>query len=130
MYHAIGFNDEALHKGRGTQQANELIQEIYEANKKHLEVDNFIHVRFEITSDGSISTIKKLIEENKVDMLSIMDHSPGQGQFKTLESWKRHHLKCYQLQEDEVEEYLKDKASKDKIGIVEDINLFIEKYSK
>lgn len=124
MYHAIGFNDEALHKGRGTQQANELIQKIYEANKEHLGVDNFIHVRFEITSDGSISTIKKLIEENKVDMLSIMDHSPGQGQFKTLESWKHHHLKCYQLEENEVEEYLKDKASKDKVTIVEDLVQF------
>lgn len=124
MYHAIGFNDEALHKGRGTEQANELIQEIYEANKQHLGVDNFIHVRFEITSDGSVSTIKKLIEENKVDMLSIMDHSPGQGQFKTLESWKHHHLKCYQLEENEVEEYLKDKASKDKVTIVEDLVQF------
>jgi alpha-D-ribose 1-methylphosphonate 5-triphosphate diphosphatase len=124
MYHAIGFNDEALHKGRGTQQANELIQEIYEANKAHLGVDNFIHVRFEITSDGSISTIKKLIVENKVDMLSIMDHSPGQGQFKTLESWKNHHLKCYQLEENEVEEYLKDKASKDKVSIIEDLVQF------
>jgi alpha-D-ribose 1-methylphosphonate 5-triphosphate diphosphatase len=92
MYHAVGFNDEELSKGRGTEQSRELIEEIYEANKAHLGVDNRIHTRFEITSESSLETIKELITKNKVDMLSIMDHSPGQGQFKTLEAWKKYHL--------------------------------------
>ncbi len=121
MYHAIGFNDEELSKGRGTEQSRDLIEEIYEANKKHLGVDNLVHARFEITSETSLPTIKKLIEEKKVDMLSIMDHSPGQGQFKTLESWKKYHLSAYDFDEENVEEYLAKKTSKDKVGIVEDL---------
>jgi len=59
MYHAIGFNDEELSKGRGTGQSKELIEEIYEANKKHLGVDNLVHARFEITSETSLATIKQ-----------------------------------------------------------------------
>ncbi len=121
MYHAVGFNDEELQKGRGTKESQELIQEIYRANKSHLGVDNLIHVRFEITSHSSIKTIKELIKSDKVDMLSIMDHSPGQGQFKTLESWKEHHLVCYEIEEHEVDEYLKRKNSKDKVGVIEDL---------
>lgn len=124
MYHAIGFNDEELQKGRGTTQSKELIEEIYEANKSHLGVDNFIHVRFEITSTSSIDTIKQLINEKKVNMLSIMDHSPGQGQFKTMESWKKYHLKSYEINEDEVEAYIKSKVSKDTVGVVEDLVKF------
>lgn len=124
MYHAVGFNDEELQKGRGTVESKELIQEIYEANKSHLGVDNFIHVRFEITSHNSIKTIKNLINDKKVNMLSIMDHSPGQGQFKTLESWKEHHLKCYEIDEEEVEDYIKNKVSKNKTDIVEDLVKF------
>ena len=124
MYHAIGFNDEELHKGRGTEQSQELIEEIYKANQSHLGADNFIHVRFEITSHSSIPVIKDLINQNKVNMLSIMDHSPGQGQFKTLESWKKYHLASYELEEHEIEEYIKIKNSKDKIGVVEDLVSF------
>ncbi len=124
MYHAIGFNDEELSKGRGTEQSSELINEIYEANKKHLGVDNLVHARFEITSETSLPAIKKLIEDKKVDMLSIMDHSPGQGQFKTLESWKKYHLAAYEINDEDVEEYLKTKSSKDKVGIVEDLVRF------
>lgn len=124
MYHAIGFNDEELQKGRGTEQSQELIEEIYEANQSKLGIDNFIHARFEITSHSSINIIKKLIQENKVNMLSIMDHSPGQGQFKTMEKWKKYHLKSYQISEDEVDAYIKSKASKDKVGVVEDLVKF------
>ncbi|MDX1809670.1 MAG: alpha-D-ribose 1-methylphosphonate 5-triphosphate diphosphatase [Sulfurospirillaceae bacterium] len=124
MYHAIGFNDEELQKGRGTEQSSELIEELFEANKSNLEVDNLIHARFEITSHSSINTIKKLIKSKKVNMLSIMDHSPGQGQFKTMESWKKYHLKSYQISEDEVEAYIKSKAGKDKVGVVEDLVKF------
>lgn len=121
MYHAIGFNDEELSKGRGTEQSKELIEEIFEANKAHLGVDNLVHARFEITSESSLETVKKLISDKKVDMLSIMDHSPGQGQFKTLESWKKYHLSAYTIDDEDVEEYLKNKTSKDKVGIVEDL---------
>lgn len=124
MYHAVGFNDEELSKGRGTEQSKELIEEIYEANKKHLGVDNLVHARFEITSESSLSTIKRLVEDKKVDMLSIMDHSPGQGQFKTLESWKKYHLSAYEIDDEDVEDYIKSKTSKDKKGIVEDLVRF------
>ncbi len=127
MYHAIGFNDEELNKGRGTQQSKELIEEIFKANKNHLGVDNLVHARFEITSESSLETIKQLIIDRKVDMLSIMDHSPGQGQFKTLESWKKYHLSAYEIADEDVEEYLKNKTFKDKVGIVEElVNFGIE----
>ena len=129
MYHAISFNDEELQKGRGTEQSKELIEELFEANKSDLEVDNLIHARFEITSHSSIDTIKELIKNKRVNMLSIMDHSPGQGQFKTMESWKKYHLKFFQISEDEVEAYIKSKASKDKIYVVEDLVRFAQSHN-
>jgi alpha-D-ribose 1-methylphosphonate 5-triphosphate diphosphatase len=121
MYHAIGFNDEELSKGRGTEQSKELIREIFEANQQHLGVDNRIHIRFEITSESSLESIKELIKDKKADMLSLMDHSPGQGQFKTLESWKKYHLTAYDIDEEDVDAYIQTKTNKDKIGIVEDL---------
>jgi len=124
MFHAVGFNDGELSKGRGTEQSRELIEEIYQANTQHLGVDNLIHARFEITSESSLETVKELIKDKKINLLSIMDHSPGQGQFKTLEAWKKYFLKTYTINEDEVEEYLERKASKDKKSVVEDLVSF------
>jgi alpha-D-ribose 1-methylphosphonate 5-triphosphate diphosphatase len=124
MFHAVGFNDGELSKGRGTEQSRELIEEIYQANRQYLGVDNLIHARFEITSESSLETVKELIEAKKINLLSIMDHSPGQGQFKTLEAWKKYFLKTYTINEDEVEEYLERKASKDQKSVVEDLVSF------
>lgn len=129
MYHAVGFNDEELRKGRGTEQSKELIEEIYEANKKHLGVDNLVHARFEITSESSLFTIKQLISEKKISMLSLMDHSPGQGQFKTMEAWKKYHLSTYDITDEDVEEYIKSKTSKDKVGIVEELVAFVREHN-
>ncbi len=124
MYHAIGFNDEELSKGRGTEQSRELIEEIYSANRAHLGVDNRVHARFEITSHSSIDTVKKLIEDGKADMLSLMDHSPGQGQFKTLESWKKYHLAAYDFDTSNLDEYLEKKSTTDRKGVVEELVKF------
>lgn len=123
MYHAISFNDEELNKGRGTEQSKELIEKIHNL-KDYLLVDNLVHARFEITSETSLPTIKQLIDENKINLLSIMDHSPGQGQFKTLESWKKYHLHAYDIKEHEIEEYLKRKVKKDTFGIIENLVKF------
>jgi len=128
MYHAIGFNDELWQKGRGTEQSSELIEALFTANKAELQVDNFTHARFEITSHSSVDTIKKLIIEKKINMLSIMDHSPGQGQFKTMESWKNYHLRSYQIGEDEIEEYIKRKDNKDTAHVVEDLVRFAQSH--
>jgi len=131
MYHAVGFNDEELRKGRGTEQSKELIEKIYESNKKHLGVDNLIHARFEITSLTSVLVIKQLIKEKKINMLSFMDHSPGQGQFKTLELWKKYHLSAYDINEQEIEEYLVNKISKKNNeinNVIEDLANFALSY--
>jgi alpha-D-ribose 1-methylphosphonate 5-triphosphate diphosphatase len=122
IFHAIGFNDEELSK-RGTEKSKELIENI-NSSKDNLLVDNFIHTRFEITSETSLSVIKNFIKENKINLLSIMDHSPGQGQFKTLEAWKKYHLYAYDIKEEEIGEYLKRKSSKETIGVIEELVKF------
>ncbi len=130
MLHAIGFNDEELTRNRrGTEKSAELINEIYVSNKQFLKIDNFIHARFEITSRSSLDTVKKLIKEHKINLLSIMDHSPGQGQFKTLESWKKYHLSAYSFDTKYIDEYIEKKLSADKTGIVEDLVKFAISYN-
>lgn len=116
MFHAIGF-EENPKKKRSLYLAQHQIEEIYKANKKHLGVDNFIHARFELSATDAIAPIKELINAGMIQLLSLMDHSPGQGQFKTLEKFKTYYSSYYGLNDDEVQDVVDKKLNKDDVKI-------------
>ena len=115
MFHAIGF-EENPKKKRSVALAIEQIEKINEANSHHLGVDNLVHARFELSASEAAEPIKKCIDKGYVKLLSLMDHSPGQGQFKTLESFKNYYGAYYDLNEEQVNEVVEKKLNKnDKI---------------
>lgn len=109
MFHAVAFNDAAISGNRATETAAQIIRRITEANRDQLGVDNLIHARYEITSFDSIKVIKELIQDECVQLLSVMDHTPGQGQFKSIETWKRFHLPVYKLSDREADDIIRQK---------------------
>ena len=121
MFHAIGF-EENPKKKRSLEFAKHQIEEIYEANKKHLGVDNFVHARFELSATDAVEPIKELIDLGKIQLLSLMDHSPGQGQFKTLDKFKTYYSNYYGLNDDEVQDVVNKKLNKDEDKINDLIN--------
>lgn len=48
------------------------------------------HLRYEIDNLDCYADVKNMIEEGMVDLLSFMDHTPGQGQYKNLEIYRKH----------------------------------------
>jgi alpha-D-ribose 1-methylphosphonate 5-triphosphate diphosphatase len=48
-------------------------------------VDHRVHARFEITFPKALSVIEALIAEGAVDLISLTDHTPGQGQYRDIE---------------------------------------------
>lgn len=57
--------------------------------------DNRVHVRYEITDPRSFAIVERLIAEGIAGLLSFMDHTPGQGQFKDVASYKAYFGKVY-----------------------------------
>ncbi len=112
MFHAIAFNNDALVGLRGHENAARLIELLYRANKEMLAVDNLIHARFEITSFSSAPILMKFIDMGLIRLLSFMDHSPGQGQFKSLEKWKEFHVPVYELNDGQVAAILDEQRHK------------------
>lgn len=114
MFHAIAFNDEALVGQRGTATAARLIEQIAKANGKLLAIENLVHGRFEITSSTSVAQLKRLMRDGMIHILSFMDHSPGQGQFKTLEKWKQYHMPVFELSDEDAGRILAGREEKKK----------------
>jgi len=115
MFHAIAFNEESLVGQRGNDAAKQLIEAIFEGNNSMLAIDNFVHARFEITSFSSVAIIKDLMRRNLVQILSFMDHSPGQGQFASLQKWKDYHVPVFDLSEKTVQDIITQQAFKKSI---------------
>lgn len=53
-------------------------------------IDHRIHARFDITLENADAVILDLIDAGCVDLISFMDHTPGQGQYRDLERYVSH----------------------------------------
>lgn len=51
-----------------------------------LKVDHKVHARFEITFPDALRVVEGLISEGAVDLVSLTDHTPGQGQYRDIEA--------------------------------------------
>jgi alpha-D-ribose 1-methylphosphonate 5-triphosphate diphosphatase len=64
-------------------------------------VDHKVHARFEVTDDGSEAPLADLLADGQCDLLSFMDHSPGQGQFSELAAYVAYMTRTYHVSEAE-----------------------------
>lgn len=49
-----------------------------------------LHLRCELPEEGSLAVIEELADTLPVGIVSMMDHTPGQGQFRDLEWFRRY----------------------------------------
>jgi len=80
----------------------------YVGRKRHASsmIRHRIHYRYEITNVTGIQQVHDLISEQQIDFLSLMDHTPGQGQYGNWESYRKYLAACEQITEDEAEAFL------------------------
>ena len=89
IYHAICFIDGGDFV-RDKNQANNAVREISRLASQ-LNVRTRVHARFDIIGGKVVPYIDRLLDEGKVQLFSVMDHRPGQGQLreKTPENFKQ-----------------------------------------
>lgn len=122
VFHAIAFETEIPGKIRSHEFSKNIIKKIKELHYG-LDVNNLIHLRYDVSTYESIEIVKSLIEDGDVDLISIMDHSPGQGQFKSIEAWNHYFSSRYKLELDELELLKNKKMNKSVEHILKVIDL-------
>lgn len=84
-YAAVSFSRGAPSgERRSFEHTNRTIRSL-QALRKHCAVDHKIHARFDITFDNAVEVLADLIRDKQVDLVSVMDHTPGQGQYRDIE---------------------------------------------
>ncbi|QUG40098.1 phosphonate metabolism protein PhnM [Psychrobacillus sp. INOP01] len=114
MFHSLSFYKEDVFTHKPMRNPNN-IQRMVDAidathNELHL-IRHRMHARFEIDNVDEIDTLVKNIEDGKVHLLSFMDHTPGQGQYRNLEVY-RETLKGYRdISDDDVNVLIAERQS-------------------
>lgn len=65
-------------------------------------VRHYVHARYEIGTINGTDYVEGLLDSGLLDIVSVMDHTPGQGQFRDLESFSNYYGKTYALTEHEL----------------------------
>jgi alpha-D-ribose 1-methylphosphonate 5-triphosphate diphosphatase len=103
MYHCLTFGDSDTNEIRRTETTLDIIRDLNRLGSS-LRIRNRIHARFEITDVHCAAVVEALIREQAVQMFSIMDHTPGQGQFTSMEHFKTYYGRAEKLNDDEITE--------------------------
>jgi len=108
MYHSISFADGEIGI-RSNRMAESIIREIRRLSPR-LRVRTKAHARYELTDEEAAPVLRQLIEDDSVDLLSFMDHTPGQGQFCDAASYHRYFQAVYHKSEEEISVILERKT--------------------
>lgn len=91
MYHSLSllgqevFGEKQI---RLSENVIKLLELISDSNQKEHLIHHRMHLRYEIDNFHQYELVKFLIESGKVHLLSFMDHTPGQGQYRDLETYR------------------------------------------
>jgi alpha-D-ribose 1-methylphosphonate 5-triphosphate diphosphatase len=120
MFHSLSIykDDGFSHKPiRNPQNVNRLIDAINETHTSEHLIRNRMHARFEIDNIEAVDRFVQNIEEGKVHLISFMDHTPGQGQYRNLEIY-RETLKGFRpMTNEEADVLIAESITKEKITL-------------
>jgi alpha-D-ribose 1-methylphosphonate 5-triphosphate diphosphatase len=107
-YHAVSFANREWGV-RNNETAAEIIRALH-AFRPHSLVDNRVHCRYEVTDPHAVPVLSDLMDAGMVGLLSVMDHSPGQGQFKTLDAYLEYMMGNHGMSREQAEEAARAKT--------------------
>lgn len=87
-FHAVSFEDNPA-KDRSPELANDLVDAIGTTDD-HL-ADHRIHARCEITEPGCVAAVGEVLGRDHVDLVSVMAHIPGKGQFQSEAKFREYY---------------------------------------
>ncbi|MFB9991604.1 alpha-D-ribose 1-methylphosphonate 5-triphosphate diphosphatase [Deinococcus oregonensis] len=110
-YAAVSFA-ENKQKGhiRTEERARELVQGVGRLAESLL-VDFRIHARFDVTNQRAAPVLSELVAQGLVDLVSLNDHTPGQGQYRNLEAYLEFMTRWQDLPREEVERRLQERLT-------------------
>lgn len=101
----------SLHSGKGRyiDYARKLANELLAARAEgYFKISHFLHLRAEICSETLLEELASFGPEDRVGIVSLMDHTPGQRQFRDLTALKTYVTKKRGMTDPEFKEHVEN----------------------
>ncbi|SDH98256.1 alpha-D-ribose 1-methylphosphonate 5-triphosphate diphosphatase [Alteribacillus persepolensis] len=106
MFHSLSFYREDVFTQkpmRHPENVQRMVDAIEDTHHRLHLIRHRLHARFEIDNVHETDRLIQNLEDDRIHLLSFMDHTPGQGQYRDLEVYRKT-LKGYrQLSDDDVQ---------------------------
>jgi len=91
VYHSLAF----MEGETAVRTAPMVVANVREINslKQHGLIRHYVHARYDITEKGFYSILTAMIEAEEVQLVSFMDHTPGQGQYQQIDVFRDYYGK-------------------------------------
>jgi alpha-D-ribose 1-methylphosphonate 5-triphosphate diphosphatase len=109
VFHALSFANEELGV-RNNAFATSVARAVHAWNPHGL-VDNRVHCRYEVTDPTAPEVLLELMAADEMHLLSVMDHSPGQGQFKDIAAYRDYLARSYKKSAAELDAIVENKLA-------------------
>lgn len=84
-YAALSFSPNSTYGHLRSYEHTSAVIRALKAAGDSLLIDHKIHARFEVTFPKALDVVKELMASGNVDLISLCDHTPGQGQYRDIE---------------------------------------------
>ncbi len=94
-------------KGNRLKQLPVMLEAITQTQEKgHTRAEHRLHLRCELSHAKTLDVFNDLVESPLVQLVSVMDHSPGQRQFVKLEKYRQYYQGKYHLSDAEMDAFI------------------------
>ncbi|MBB2691533.1 UNVERIFIED_ORG: alpha-D-ribose 1-methylphosphonate 5-triphosphate diphosphatase [Rhizobium esperanzae] len=84
---AVSFATESVYGHVRSLETTSAVIEGINRLRDDLLIDHRVHARYEITNIGAAAALERLLNADQIDMVSLTDHTPGQGQYNNLQNY-------------------------------------------
>lgn len=102
-------------KGKRMQQLPGMVDAIAKANAAEMtRAEHRLHLRCEVCHPDTLSVFRDLVEQPLVQLVSVMDHSPGQRQFALESKYREYYMGKYHLSIEQMDEFIVEQVANSK----------------
>jgi alpha-D-ribose 1-methylphosphonate 5-triphosphate diphosphatase len=99
-------------KGKRMQQLPAMLDAIAKANAAgQTRAEHRLHLRCEVSHPDTLSVFRDLVEQPLVQLVSVMDHAPGQRQFALESKYREYYMGKYQLSAREMDDFIVEQVA-------------------
>ena len=103
-------------KGKRMQQLPGMVEAIAKANAADMtRAEHRLHLRCEVCHPDTLSVFRDLVEQPLVQLVSTMDHSPGQRQFALESKYREYYMGKYHLSSEQMDEFIVEQVANSRI---------------